>query len=209
MNIKNIIFDLGGVIMTIDQPAAVERFKALGLDDAQQRLDPYTQSGIFGQLEEGKITADEFVERLSQLTGRQLTWQQCKHAWRGYTREVPAENIRALDTLRARGYRLILLSNTNPFMMDWAMNEDFTGDGRHIQQLFDAMYLSYRMRMMKPAERMFRRIIAEERIKPYETLFVDDAPRNVMVASQTGLRTFCPANGEPWAERLFGLLDAE
>ena len=50
MNIKNIMFDLGGVIMTIDQPSAVKRFKEIGLEDADRRLDPYTQSGIFGDL---------------------------------------------------------------------------------------------------------------------------------------------------------------
>ena len=61
MKIKNIMFDLGGVIMTIDQPSAVKRFKEIGLEDAERRLDPYTQSGIFGDLEEGKITADEFI----------------------------------------------------------------------------------------------------------------------------------------------------
>lgn len=47
MKIKNIMFDLGGVIMTIDQPSAVKRFKEIGLEDADRRLDPYTQSGIF------------------------------------------------------------------------------------------------------------------------------------------------------------------
>ena len=52
--IKNIVFDLGGVIMTIDQSQAVRRFKELGLEDAEQRLDPYTQSGIFGDLEEDR-----------------------------------------------------------------------------------------------------------------------------------------------------------
>lgn len=52
--IKNIVFDLGGVIMTIDQSEAVRRFRSLGLEDAEKRLDPYTQSGIFGDLEEGK-----------------------------------------------------------------------------------------------------------------------------------------------------------
>ena len=65
--IKNIVFDLGGVIMTIDQSEAVRRFKALGLEDAEARLDPYTQSGIFGELEEGKITAEDFRRELGAL----------------------------------------------------------------------------------------------------------------------------------------------
>ena len=58
--IKNILFDLGGVIMTLSHPDGVKRFKELGVKDAEKQLDPYTQTGIFGDLEEGKITAEEW-----------------------------------------------------------------------------------------------------------------------------------------------------
>ena len=54
--IRTIIFDLGGVIVTLDQPQAVRRFMEIGLKDAERRLDPYTQSGMFGDLERGKNT---------------------------------------------------------------------------------------------------------------------------------------------------------
>ena len=65
--IKNIIFDLGGVIMTLDPPEAIRRFKALGLADAEQQMDSYTQGGIFGELEEGKISAETFRQELSRV----------------------------------------------------------------------------------------------------------------------------------------------
>lgn len=201
--IENIIFDLGGVIMTIDQPSAVERFKEIGLKDASERLDPYTQSGIFGDLEEGKITADEFMAELSSLVGRKLSFEECKYAWRGYTKEVPARNIKALDKLREDGYRLILLSNTNPFMMDWGMSDDFSGDGRPVSSFFDSMYLSYKLKMMKPDSRIFNKIIETDCINPAETLFVDDGPRNVAVAAQLGFKTFCPENGSDWTAELY------
>ena len=58
--IKTILFDMGGVVITLDQRQAIERFKSLGLADAEQRLDAYTQQGIFGDLEAGKITDEEF-----------------------------------------------------------------------------------------------------------------------------------------------------
>ena len=144
------MFDLGGVIMTIDQPSAVERFKEIGLKDADTRLDPYTQSGIFGDLEEGKITDREFIAELSKLVGRELSYDECKYAWRGYTKEVPMRNIKVLDKLKSMGYRLILISNTNPFMMDWAMSSDFSGDGRPLSAFFDSLYMSYKMKVMKP-----------------------------------------------------------
>lgn len=55
--------------MTLSHPEALRRFKALGLPDAEKWLDPYTQGGIFGQLEEGKITAEEFRRELSGSVG--------------------------------------------------------------------------------------------------------------------------------------------
>ncbi len=209
VKVKNILFDLGGVIMTIDQPSAVKRFKEIGLEDAEKRLDPYTQSGIFGDLEEGKISASQFIQELSGMVGRQLTFEECKYAWRGYTKEVPMRNIKVLDRLKADGYRLILLSNTNPFMMDWGMSKDFSGDGRSIDSFFSSMYMSYKLGMMKPDERIFKLIVERENIEPYETLFVDDGPKNVMIGEKLGFQTMCPENGEDWTSKIYEILKAQ
>lgn len=154
--IKNLIFDLGGVIMTIDQSEALRRFKELGLPDAERRLDPYTQSGIFGDVEEGKITAEEFRVELSRLVGRKLSFDDCKYGWLGYRKEVPQRNLDALRRLRGEGYRLILLSNTNPFMMSWALTKDFDGGNSSLEDYFDALYLSYRLGVMKPDPKFSR-----------------------------------------------------
>ena len=201
--IKNIVFDLGGVIMTIDQSEAVRRFKALGLEDAEARLDPYTQSGIFGELEEGKITAEDFRRELGALVGRELTFEQCCHGWRGYCREVPRRALDVLIRLKAEGYRLILLSNTNPSMMSWALSDAFDGEGHSLEYYFDALYLSYKLKMMKPCEKIFNLILEKENITPEETLFVDDGPRNTAMASNIGINTLCPANGEDWTDALY------
>ena len=58
--IKNILFDLGGVVVTLDHGEAVRRFAQLGLKQAADELDPYTQGGVFGDLEAGRIDAEEF-----------------------------------------------------------------------------------------------------------------------------------------------------
>ena len=192
--IKNIVFDLGGVIMTLD-PADAERY-----------LDAYTQSGIFGNLEEGKITAEDFRSKLSSLTGHELTFDECKHAWLGYRKDVPQRNLDLLKELRAKGYRLILLSNTNPFMMDWALSSEFDGKGSSLNDYFDALYLSYRLGIMKPAPDFFRQVLDNENILPEETLFVDDGPRNVEAAGKLGFMTMCPDNGSDWTGELRSLL---
>lgn len=204
--IKNIVFDLGGVIMTIDHQEALRRFKALGLDDAEHYLDPYTQSGIFGNLEEGKITADDFRRELGLLVGRELTFDECKYAWLGYRKEVPQRNLDMLKELHAKGYRLILLSNTNPFMMDWALNSEFDGRGASLDSYFDSLYLSYRLGVMKPDADFFRQVLCTEKINPEESLFVDDGERNVKAASELGFNTMCPVNGADWTCDLRSLL---
>lgn len=204
--IKNIVFDLGGVIMTLDPAEALRRFKALGLSDAERYLDSYTQSGIFGNLEEGKITAEDFRSKLSSLTGHELTFDECKHAWLGYRKDVPQRNLDLLKELRAKGYRLILLSNTNPFMMDWALSSEFDGKGSSLNDYFDALYLSYRLGIMKPAPDFFRQVLDNENILPEETLFVDDGQRNVEAAGKLGLITMCPDNGSDWTGELRSLL---
>lgn len=204
--IKNIVFDLGGVIMTLDPAEALRRFKALGLSDAERYLDAYTQSGIFGNLEEGKITAEDFRSKLSSLTGHELTFDECKHAWLGYRKDVPQRNLDLLKELRAKGYRLILLSNTNPFMMDWALSCEFDGKGSSLNDYFDALYLSYRLGIMKPVPDFFRQVLDNENILPEETLFVDDGPRNVEAAGKLGFITMCPDNGSDWTGELRSLL---
>lgn len=204
--IKNIVFDLGGVIMTLDPAEALRRFKALGLSDAERYLDSYTQSGIFGNLEEGKITAEDFRSKLSCLTGHELTFDECKHAWLGYRKDVPQRNLDLLKELRAKGYRLILLSNTNPFMMDWALSSEFDGKGSSLNDYFDALYLSYRLGIMKPVPDFFRQVLDNENILPEETLFVDDGPRNVEAAGKLGFITMCPDNGSDWTGELRSLL---
>jgi putative hydrolase of the HAD superfamily len=207
--IKTVMFDLGGVLLTLDQPEAVRRFKELGLQDADRMLDPYRQGGIFGALEQGAISADTFREELSKLIGREVSHEECCHAWLGYAKEVPPRNIELLKALKAKGYRVILLSNTNPYMMSWVMSDRFYTDGQEKHSLgdfMDACYLSYQMKLMKPDDAMFRQVLMTEQTFPYEMLFVDDGPRNVAVASQIGIKTFCPENGADWTKEIYNYL---
>ena len=205
--IKNILFDFGGVIITLDQPQAVRHFREIGLADAEQRLDPYRQAGIFGDLEMGLITAEEFRMKLSEMAGRELTYDQCLYGWKGYVGGLPKRNLNVLRRLRNEGYRLILLSNTNPYMMDWAMSTDFDGEGHAVSDYFDAFYLSYKCGYMKPDERLFRHVLDTEGINPAETLFLDDGAANVEMAARLGIRTMKPENGGDWTEEIYKYLN--
>lgn len=204
--IKKIAFDFGGVIIRQNQQQAVERFKQIGLLDAEERLGAYTQQGIFGQLEEGKITAEDFRWQLSLLIGRAVTIEDCSYAWRGYCDGLPQRNLEALQRLRREGYGLSILSNTNPFMMGWALSQDFDGNGHSLADYVDALYLSYQMKVMKPSAEIFRRVLEAEGVRPEELLFVDDSSHNISAAQQLGIATFQAVNGEDWTEELFQLL---
>ncbi len=201
--IKTIIFDLGGVIITLDQEQAVRRFEELGLKDARQWLDPYTQKGIFGELESGQVTAEEFRRELSAIIGRELSFDECRYGWLGYCKEVPRRNLLALRRLRDMGYRMVLLSNTNPYMMSWVDSPEFDGEGHSLADYLDAMYCSYKVGCMKPDRRFFGHVLQTEQVLPENCLFVDDGPRNVAAASQMGFYTICPTNGEDWTDNLF------
>ena len=204
--IKRIAFDFGGVIIRQNQQQAVERFKQIGLLDAEERLGAYTQQGIFGQLEEGKITAEDFRWQLSLLIGRAVTIEDCSYAWRGYCDGLPQRNLEALQRLRREGYGLSILSNTNPFMMGWALSKDFDGNGNSLADYVDALYLSYQMKVMKPSAEIFHRVLEAEDVRPEELLFVDDSSHNISAAQELGIATFQPVNGEDWTEELFQLL---
>ena len=197
------MFDLGGVIITLDQPSAVRRFREIGLQNAEEMLDPYRQKGIFGDVEQGCISAETFRTELSKMVGRQLSFDECRYAWLGYAKELPKRNLVAIKELRRQGYRVILLSNTNPYMMSWVMSDEFDGEGHSLAHYMDACYLSYEMKLMKPDDNMFRQVLMNEKTFPYEILFVDDGPRNVAVASQIGFRTYCPENGADWTKEIF------
>ncbi|MDY3847351.1 MAG: HAD family phosphatase [Prevotella sp.] len=200
--IKTILFDMGGVVLTLAQPQAIERFKALGLKDAEQRLDAYTQQGIFGDLEAGKISDEDFRRELSKLVGRELTWEECCHAWRGYCKDVPQRNLQKMQELRERGYRVVLLSNTNPFMMSWVMSDQFDGNGHSLMHYLDAAYESYKCGAMKPDPRFFNAVIEGEHLVPSETLFLDDGPRNIEAAEALGIHGLLVNNGEDWTGRI-------
>lgn len=205
--ITTIAFDLGGVIMTIDNDEPVRRFRELGALDADQLLDPYVQTGFFGDLEHGKIDEEEFRQMLSKHVGRELSWDQCQYAWKGYAKAVPRSALNGLLRLRDLGYRLILVSNTNGFMQAWADSAELSDDGHPLSYYFDRMYRSYEMGEMKPDDGFFRYVLREEQGQAEEILFVDDSQRNCAAAARLGFNTYCPRNGEDWMAGVMQVLN--
>ena len=196
--IKNIAFDLGGVVLALSLEGAIKSFEKMGVLDARQRLDAFHQKGVFEELESGRITAEEFRVAMCQLIGKEVSMQDCYEAWHGYVDYVPQQNLDTLLRLRQKGYQVCLLSNTNPFMMKWAESPQFDGHGHPLSYYFDKLYLSFQCRIMKPAPEIFQMMLEGQNALPEETLFIDDSEINVKVAQSLGIHTLCPHNNEDW-----------
>ena len=205
--IKNLVFDFGGVLTTIDTLQAIARFRQLGLQDPEQYLNAYKQTGIFFQLENGDIDASAFIGELGRLCGRSISYDEALHAWMGFIVRVETELMEYLQTLRG-DYRLCVLSNTNPFLQGWARSSAFTDCGKSLDDYFDELYLSYLMGCSKPAGTIYRKMLAQGNMKPEETLFVDDGARNIEAAAALGIKTLKAVNGQDWRSDLEAVLAA-
>lgn len=204
--IRNIASDLGGVVIALSYEQAVKRFEEIGLSDARKHLDAFCQQGIFGDLEKGLITPEQFRTEISRLVGRELSHDECRYAWHGYVEAVPQRNLQMLLRLRQLGYKVCLLSNTNPYMMQWAMSNEFDGNGHSIEYYFDHLYLSYQCKQMKPSPEIFRMMLEGQQSSAEETLFIDDGQKNIEAAKALGIQTLFPKNNEDWTEPLAKLL---
>ena len=201
--IKNIAFDFGGVLFDLSWEQAVERFRGIGLADAEQRLDRYHQRGIFEELESGRISPDDFREELSRLCHRSLTHEEVLHAWLGYVgAPMDEQKLCILDQLRSEGYRTFLLSNTNPFVQSWAESDAFSRMHRPLSSFLEKCYTSYEVGIMKPDAGIFQFMLSDAGILPSETIFLDDSSANIAAAESLGIHTLLVEKNGPWAEQL-------
>ena len=206
--IKNLVFDFGGIIADFEFSRALAAFERVGLKNPAEYLDSYHQRGFFRELESGRIGADEFVRRLGECAGREVSYAEAREAWLGFfLLPVPLERLACLEELR-RDYRLYVLSNTNPFVMDWARSSEFSPAGKPLDAYFDKLFLSYEMKCMKPDRAIFDRMAAEAPLVPAETLFIDDSAANAAAGAALGYRTFCPRSNSDWREEVRRILGA-
>jgi putative hydrolase of the HAD superfamily len=197
MAIKNVVFDLGGVIIDLDTQRAFRRFEEIGIGNARELLDPYEQKGIFLELENGTIDAESFRRKLSDYVGRELTGEDITYAWMGFMADVPQYKLDYLAELRKK-YKVYILSNTNPVVMSWLKSGVFSPAGKPLAVYCDKVYTSFEIGLTKPDPRIFEFMLADAGITPAETLFVDDGERNIKTALSLGMYTCHPRNGEDW-----------
>lgn len=202
--IKNILFDMGGVIFRQNSEEAYRRFREAGINP-DRYMGVYGQKDFFLDVETGKINTEEFCKRMSEVTGHPVSYQEAQYCWLGYIRDVPVNRLHNLLKLRQQ-YHLCLLSNTNPFVMDFANSSKFSSDGKPVSYYFDTLFCSYEMHSYKPDAEIFQKVLATDNMKPEETIFVDDSLKNVEAAEALDIHGLHVLPDEDWMNKLEELL---
>ncbi len=202
--IKNLLFDMGGVIFLQNTEQAFKRFASQGID-TDIYMGAHGQKGIFLDLEEGKIDKEGFRQGMSEIVGRDVSMQDAAYCWQGFFGGVPTERLHALLELKEE-YHLGLLSNTNPFMMELTDSPDFSDDRRPISDYFHSMFLSYEMQAYKPDEKIFRMALERDGMLADETLFIDDAIKNIEGARKLGIHGLHVPTNTDWRQLVCEML---
>ena len=184
--IRNLLFDLGGVIIDIERRRCVDAYSKLGLADADTYFGEYAQSGIFMAIEDGSMNVDDFHAAMRELLPDSVSDYQIDTAFQKFIVGIPVERLQTLRKLRRDGYGIYLLSNTNPIMRRGVISTEFGTDGLRREDYFDGMVTSFDARSAKPDAGIFEYAIEQLGIEPSETLFFDDSLANVEAAKALG-----------------------
>jgi putative hydrolase of the HAD superfamily len=188
--IKNIIFDLGGVIYDIRYENIADTFRSYGLQDFEKLYAQEGQTPEIDLFEEGKITPQQFRNYIRSLTSTQLTDRQVDNAWNAILIDLPKVRVDLLEKL-SKKRRLFLYSNTNAINQVEFERYVTNKFGVNIFEThFEKVYYSHTLGIKKPKPEGFLEICEEQHLIPEETLFIDDIERHILGAQKAGLQTY-------------------
>jgi glucose-1-phosphatase len=186
--IKNIIFDLGGVLLNIDFSLSEKAFASLGVPNFADYIGLSNINDLFRQLETG-MDEELFYEEFRKLAGKPLTNLEIRHAWNALLINYRANSVAILPELKSR-YRTFLLSNTNEIHTKafQQMFMDAFGEQSLDSQFHEAFY-SQRIGHRKPNAGAFEFVLNKHTLNPAETLFIDDSFANIEAARALGIQS--------------------
>jgi putative hydrolase of the HAD superfamily len=187
--IKNIIFDLGNVLLDIDFNRTIEAFEQLGFEDFKSTFSPEKMSTLFEDIETGKISEEEWYAAIKSVSKTPISTNQIKHAWNALLLDFRMESLEYLKKLSLH-YPIYLLSNTNSIHLT-AFNEILIREGQNhtLDSYFTKAYYSNIIGFRKPYPECYQFVLADAGINAAETLFIDDLPVNITGAKAVGLQT--------------------
>ncbi len=197
--IKNLLFDLGGVIMDIKRLQCVEAFERLGMKNANDFLGEYSQKGPFLQLEAGEISPAEFRAEIRSLIDSEVGDEEIDAAFCAFLVGIPRHRLKALRELR-KDYKIYMLSNTNPIMWHSRIAEEFRQEGMEREDYFDGIVTSFDAKSIKPDSKIFFTAIEKCGIAPKETIFLDDSQKNLDAATKLGFGTILVTPGSEFID---------
>ena len=193
------IFDLGGVLIKLNVHRCLQAFEALmgeqnvravlGMDrngEGVQSVSIATKQ-LMADFERGNISTEAFIEGVLAYCHPGVTKEQVVEAWMSMLDELPAERLAFVDSLRAAGHSVYLLSNGNDLHFNW-INAIYRLDAH-----FDHLFLSQRMHLAKPESAIYK--AADEAINGFgntgKKIFIDDIEINRKAAERhVGWQTF-------------------
>lgn len=188
--IKNLVFDWGGVILTLDKEKCLKAFDTVaGVPNFGEYLTPYLQKGFFAAYENGDIGDNEFCDNVRAIsTKADVTDDDIVSALDAFLIEIPEYKANLIKELSKR-YNIYVLSNNNPIC--WRISKRMFEEvaGVATEELFTHCYLSFELNRSKPGAEIFRKVIEESGMVPEESLFIDDAVANIEAAAKEGFRT--------------------
>ena len=186
-NIKNILFDLGGVILDIDLQATQKKFYELGFP-AELMQYPYNMmTDLFFNYETGKIDTVQFRNGIRKKTGIEMTDEAFDEAWNAMIVRVPEERTALLKALANR-YQLYMLSNTSALHVPVFEKMYWKAGGISIHDAFAKIYYSFEIGYYKPDREAWEFVINDAGIRPEETLFLDDSIQNIKASQELGFQ---------------------
>ncbi len=187
---KNIIFDLGGVIINLDESRTISAFAAISKLPYTSVENSILHSEYYKKYEKGLLDDDQFRTAIRKEFQIEATDQQIDECMNAMLLDIPVERIELLKSLRS-SFRLFLLSNTNNIHLN-KFNSIFKQNigGEYIDECFDKAYYSHRVNMRKPDMEIYQLIINENDLDPIGTLFLDDNESNLKGAQALGINTF-------------------
>ena len=185
-NIKNIVFDLGGVLVDMDFKAAINGLQKAGFAKVKEQLQSFDREGIFQKFELGEMTAEEFRTAIRENSTVTLTDEEIDALWNAMLLEIPREKLELILDLRGK-YMVYLLSNTNSIHWDYVCKNAFNYRGFRVNDYFEETFLSYEMHLAKPDKAIFEKVLQDANLLPEETLFIDDSEANCKAAEEVGI----------------------
>ena len=185
-NIKNIVFDLGGVLIDLDFKSAINGLQKAGFTNVKEQLQAFDREGIFQKFELGEISADEFRASIRENSNVSLTDEEVDSLWNLMLLEIPREKLELILDLRSK-YMVYLLSNTNSIHWDYVCKNAFNYHGFRMDDYFEETFLSYEMHLAKPDKAIFEKMLNDANLLPEETLFIDDLEANCKAAEEGGI----------------------